>query len=103
MTFGSLNFYWRTISETRRLEKHIIRKNSTKGFKSKTLPFVGPIDIVFGFLPISKFDKRLSEYKLGIEHIDSIKIFRQYYRILFPLILGLATIGISINELVIDK
>lgn len=103
LTFGSLNFYWRTISELKRLEKYIIQKQTTKGFKSKTLPLVGPLDIIFGFLPISKFDKRLSEYQIGLEHINSIKMFRKNYRILFPLVIGLATIGITINELIIDK
>lgn len=103
LTFGSLNSYWRTISELRRLERYIIQNNTAKGFKEKSFPVVGLIDIIFGFFPISKFDNRLTKFKLGVEQIESVKMFRKYYRIMFPLVIGLATVGIFINEILIDK
>ena len=103
LTFVSLNFYWRTISDLRRLENYIDKKGTVKGFLRKSFPIVSPLDIVFGFMPLSRFSENLTKFSIGREYLDTVRIFRKYYRVLFPTIIGIAAIGIAINERNIDK
>jgi hypothetical protein len=103
ISFFSLNFYWRTCYNLRNLEEHIKRNKTSGGFIEKTFPAVGLRDIFYGFKPISKFDEGYFKIEAFQESLGYMIAFRKFYRIVFPIVISLAAIGITINELVIDK
>ncbi len=103
ISYISLFFYWQICSNMRRLEKYIKKENTTKGYKEKAFPFVSLFDVFYSFKPISKFDKELMGYRRFNETFDVVKAFRKYYSIVFPIVISLAIIGITINECIIDK
>jgi len=103
ISFISLNFYWRTCYNLRKLEEHIKRNKTTKGFIEKTFPAVGLQDIFYGFKTVSKFDEYSLKTEAFQESLGYIIAFRKFYRIIFPVVISLVVIGITINEIVIDK
>lgn len=103
ISFMSLNIYLQSCCQLRAMEKHLKRKNTLDGYTEEHLPTVGLFDIVYGFKPISKFNKEHLEYPQFKDMLTGIIGFRKMYRIVFPLLIGLAVIGISINEYVIDQ
>lgn len=101
--FLSLNIYLHTCSLLRAMEKHLNRKHTLEGYTEEQHPVTGLFDIIYGFKPISKFNKEHLEYPEFNDLFRGMIGFRKMYRIVFPLIIGLAAIGIAINEYVIDQ
>ena len=98
ITATLFNFYLRTISELRRLAKHLRRWGNAKPFESRTLPWVNLVDVWYGFLPLSKFDPILHGSRLGQEELDALRSFRKIFRWLVPLLFLITVVGLAINS-----
>lgn len=103
LTLLSINFYWRICSNMRDIEKYIRINKTAKGYKEKIFQYVGLFDIFYGFKPVSKFDKEYLKYRIFNEKLESIKVFRKFYRVVFLFIVLFLFVGIFINEYIIDK
>ncbi|MDP2188331.1 MAG: hypothetical protein Q8J69_06575 [Sphingobacteriaceae bacterium] len=97
ITVTLFNFYLRTISELRRLAKHLRRWGNAKPFESRTLPWVNLVDLWYGFLPLSKFDPILQGSRLGQEELDALRAFRKIFRWLLPSLFFLGALGLTLN------
>lgn len=103
ISFFSLNVYLRSCSTLRAMEKYLDRNNTLSGFIEKPVPSIGLFDLFYAFKPISKLKKAHLQHPEFKSYVDGIKGFRKIYRIVFPLLITLAAIGIGINECIIDK
>jgi hypothetical protein len=103
LSFFSLNFYVRDIKNLRLMDEYIKKNKNLKGFKYRSFPFVGLEDIFYSFKKKKKFPSLNFEIKKFNDQIQVIRDYRKYYMYAFPIVITLAAVGISINELVIDK
>ncbi len=103
ITWLSLNFYLIECKNLLLLERYINNHGSTRGFYRRPFPVTGLVTLIYAFKPTSTFDKNLLKYKRFREQLENIQKFRKAYKLIFPILIILALVGITINELVIDK
>jgi small-conductance mechanosensitive channel len=101
--WGSLFFYLQDCKVLKLMETEIKNKNSLIHFNKPTFIFVGISDIFYSFKNISSIEKSYFTHKKFQEQISVIKSYRKIYSYAFPIIILIVTIGILINEIIIDK
>ena len=101
ISFFSINFYFQGISELRHMDEYFSKKKTIKGFKSKNIYFIGVFDIIYCFRNLNKLDFDLVKFKRVKAQISYVKMYRNYYKYAFPIIILLIVIGVIINETII--
>ena len=84
------------------METYIKENKSLKGFNYQIMPFIGPNALYYAFKSLSNFDEKYMRIPKFKEQVESIRAYRKTYSIIFPLVICLAIIGITINEAIID-
>lgn len=101
--FFSLNFHFIDCYNLSLMEDYINKHQSLKGFKEQKFPLIGIFAVFYSFKNLSKLDPELLKIRVFKEKVQSIKGQRKTYAYFFPILLALATVGIALNEIVIDK
>ncbi len=103
ISFFSLNFYAIECMELSEMKTLLKRNGNLKNYKSKGYlsGLFNPISIFYIFTFLPDTDSPFYENKKFNEQARTIKAFRKYYKIVFPIVIILATIGIALNETVI--
>lgn len=86
------------------MKKEIDIKGHLNQFKASNYlsKIFNPFSGFYIFTVLPDMGSPYYEHEKFNAQINIIKGFRKVYKIVFPLIIGLAIVGISINELVID-
>ena len=103
LSFFSINFYLRECHCLRKMEEYIQNNKNLIGFKNQSFPIIWFEDVVYSFKRTSDFDPNHLKFRPFQEQLSTIKAFRKFYKIVFPIVITLAIIGMAINGLVIDK
>lgn len=102
LTFGSFMFYLNDIKNLRLMEKQLKLNGTLRNYRYQTLPIIGLREIFYAFKSLSSIELTYLRNKKFQEQVYTVRAYRQYYKVAIPTILALATIGIAINEMVID-
>ncbi len=84
------------------MEEHIRKQGNLRGFQVQSFPAVGFTEIFFAFQKYPSIDKRFLTIPNFSRQIETIYGYRRFYRIAIPTILIVTTIGIAVNEIVMD-
>lgn len=103
LSFFSINFYLRECHYLRKMEEHLQNNKNLIGFKNQFFPVIWFDDVFYSFKRTSNFDPNHLKFRPFQEQLNTVKAFRKFYKIVFPIVITLAIIGIAINELIIDK
>ena len=103
LTYGSFMFYLIDLKNLRRMENQLSSQGSLTNFKYHHFTFIGLNEIFNAFRRISAIESAYLEDTKIKRQVAIVRGYRKFYKIAIPTIIGLATIGITINELIIDK
>lgn len=98
VTTWLLSIYWRSLAELRRRARHLHRWGNDLHFEPRSLPWVGLRDFLQGFLPPSRLDAILQTTAKGRAELAELRSLRRLLRWWLPLWLGLALLGVLLNE-----
>ncbi len=102
ISFFSLNFYAVECMELSEMKTLLKRNGNLKNYKAKGYlgGLFNPISIFYIFTFLPNADSPFYENEKFNEQVRTIKSFRKYYSIVFPIVIILTTIGIALNETV---
>lgn len=104
LSFFSINFYAVECMELSEMKTILKSKGNLNKYKPKNSfdVMLKPYSIfyIFTFLPNS--DSPFLNNEKFAEQVRTIKAYRKFYKIVFPIVIILAAIGITLNETVMN-
>ena len=98
----SLNIYFRECKILYLMERDIKFHDSLTGKSYSSIQITDFNAIYFGFKNLSSYSSMFLRHQRFKSQIETVKGYRKMYSFIFPIIIILGTIGVMINELIID-
>jgi len=99
--FLSLNLYFRDCKILYLMERDIKFHGTLIGKNYSAMQIIGLDAIYYGFKSLS-YSQEYLKYRRFKSQIETIRGYRKLYAILFPTIIIISTIGVLINEWIIE-
>lgn len=106
VTLFSINFYALECMELTDMKKEINKRGNLKLYKDKTnyvsRGLFNPLCIFYIFYFLPNKDTKYYENTIFVKKVNTIRGYRKFYKIVLPIILILAIVGITLNETVMN-
>lgn len=103
LTWVSLGLYLRECHQLRQMEKLLKKGLPLQGNIKNSYEPSGLPDLFYAFKNFSTINPEFLAHPVFARQIENINYFRTFYRLMIPAILIIGSLGILINEFIIDK